>query len=106
MTKRLFCLTLLLTVGILSYNFAQDNTKVGLPEGAIARLGKRWNRCNGGSHRMVLRLAVGTEIGAWVYDVNTGAGTVLFPTALRHANNRAFGTIQISRMAACPSCYH
>ena len=62
MTKRLFCLTLLLTVGILSYNFAQDNTKVGLPEGAIARLGK------GGINLMRFspdgtRLVVGTDVG-------------------------------------------
>ena len=40
MTKRLFCIILLLMVGILSNSPAQDNTKVGLPEGAIARLGK------------------------------------------------------------------
>lgn len=75
---------------MLSNSFAQDNTKVGLPEGAIARLGK------GGIVAMQFspdgtRLAVGTEIGVWIYDVNTGAGTILLPTELRHANNRAFG---------------
>ena len=77
MTKRLFCLTLLLTVGILSYNFAQDNTKVGLPEGAIARLGK------GGINLMRFspdgtRLVVGTDVGVWVYDVPDRKETALF----------------------------
>ena len=86
----LFFLVILFPAVPLLTSFAQDNTKVGLPEGAIARLGK------GGIVAMRFspdgtRLAIGTEIGAWVYDVNTGAGTILLPTALRHANNRAFG---------------
>ena len=76
-TKCLFCLTLLLTVGILSHSFAQDNTKVGLPEGAIARLGK------GGINLMRFspdgtRLVVGTDVGVWVYDVPDGKETALF----------------------------
>ena len=91
MTKRLFCLTLLLTVGILSYSFAQDNTKVGLPEGAIARLGK------GGINIMRFspdgtRLAVGTDVGVWVYDVPDGKETALFTEHPRRANAIAFST--------------
>ena len=38
--KRLFFLLILLHAVPLLTSFAQDNTKVGLPEGAIARLGK------------------------------------------------------------------
>ena len=75
--KRLFCLTSLLTIGLLLNSFAQDNTKVGLPEGAIARLGK------GGISLMRFspdgtRLVVGTNVGVWVYDVPDGKETALF----------------------------
>ena len=89
MTKRLFCLTLLLTVGILSYNFAQDNTKIGLPEGAITRLGK------GGINLMRFspdgtRLAVGTDVGVWVYDVPNGKKTALFTEHTGQVNALAF----------------
>ena len=64
--KRVLFTTFLLNVVFLLTSFAQDNTKVGLPEGAIARLGK------GGIVAMRFspdgaRLAIGTEIGAWVY---------------------------------------
>ncbi len=38
--KNQFFITFLLTIVLLSNSFAQDNTQVGLPEGAIARLGK------------------------------------------------------------------
>ena len=89
MMKRLFCLTLLLTIGVLSASFAQDNTKVGLPEGAIARLGK------GGINLMRFspdgtRLAVGTDVGVWVYDVPDGKGTALFTEHTGQANALAF----------------
>ena len=91
MTKRLFYLTLLLTVGILSNSFAQDNTKVGLPEGAIARLGK------GGINLMRFspdgaRLAVGTDVGVWVYDVPDGKETALFTGHTGQVNALAFST--------------
>ena len=89
MTKRLFCLTLLLTVGILSYSFAQDNTKVGLPEGAIARLGK------GGINLMRFspdgtRLVVGTDVAVWVYDIPNGNETALFTGHTGQVNALAF----------------
>ena len=66
--KRLFFSTILLNAILFLTSFAQDNTKVGLPEGAIARLGK------GGINFMRFspdgtRLAVGTDVGVWLYDV-------------------------------------
>ena len=87
--KRLFCLTLLLTIGILSTSFAQDNTKVGLPEGSIARLGK------GGINLMRFspdgtRLVVGTDVGVWVYDVPSGEETALFTGDTGQVNALAF----------------
>ena len=88
-TGRLPFITLLLTVGILSHSFAQDNTKVGLPEGAIARLGK------GGINLMQFspdgtRLVVGTDVGVWVYDVPDGKETVLFTGHTGRVNALAF----------------
>ncbi len=61
----------------VSTSFAQDNTQVGLPEGAIARLGK------GGINVMQFspdgkHLAVGTSIGVWLYDVEDGKETPLY----------------------------
>ena len=101
--KHLFFITAFLMAVMLSNSFAQDkdNTKGGLPEGAIARLGK------GGIVAMRFspngtRLAVGTEIGTWVYDVNTGAGTILLPTELRYANNRAFGSSRPAEWQPAP----
>ena len=87
--KRLFCLTSLLTIGLLLNSFAQDNTKVGLPEGAIARLGK------GGISLMRFspdgtRLVVGTNVGVWVYDVPDGKETALFTGHTGRVNALAF----------------
>ena len=88
-TGRLPFITLLLTVGILSNSFAQDNTKIGLPEGAIARLGK------GGINLMRFspdgtRLVVGTDVGVWVYDVPDGKETALFTGHGGQVNALAF----------------
>ena len=90
-TKHLFSIAFLLTVGIFSISFAQDNTKVGLPEGAIARLGK------GGINIMRFspdgtRLAVGTDVGVWLYDVPDGKETALFTEHLGQVNALAFST--------------
>lgn len=70
-TKYLLFIIVLLIVVILPTGFCQDNTQVGLPEDAIARLGK------GGIN--VIRfspdgthLVVGTDIGVWLYDVEHG----------------------------------
>ena len=66
---------LFLTITITLY--AQDNTQVGLPEDAIARLGK------GGINTMQFSpdgslLAVGTDVGVWLYDASNGKETALF----------------------------
>ena len=70
-------------------NYAEDNTKVGLPEGATARLGK------GGIN--IIRfspdgtyLAVGTDVGVWLYDVQDGTETALFSDHVGHVNALAF----------------
>ena len=88
-TIQRFFITLLLTVGTFSNSFAQDNTKVGLPEGAIARLGK------GGINLMRFspdgtRLVVGTDVGVWVYDVPDGNETALFTGHNGQVNALAF----------------
>ena len=67
---------ILMFVGLTSYVHAQDNTQLGLPDGAIARLGK------GGINIMRFspdgtRLAVGTDVGLWLYDVPDGKATAL-----------------------------
>ena len=74
---------------MLANSFAQDNTKVGLPEGAIARLGK------GGINLMRFspdgtRLVVGTDVGVWVYDVPDGKETALFTEHTGQVNAIAF----------------
>ena len=79
----------LLAAAILSNSFAQDNTTVGLPEDAIARLGK------GGINLMQFspdgtRLAVGTDIGVWLYDVPDGKETALFTEHPGQVNALAF----------------
>ncbi len=90
-TKYLFFITFLSVAVILSSSFAQDNTKAGLPEGAIARLGK------GGINLMRFspdgtRLAVGTDVGVWVYDVPDGKETALFTEHPGQVNALAFST--------------
>ena len=69
--KILFFITMLCVAGVIPNSLAQDNTQVGLPEGAIARLGK------GGISVMKFladetHLAVGTDVGVWIYDTRTG----------------------------------
>lgn len=86
------CFTaLLLHVVLLPISFAQDNTIVGLPEGAIARLGK------GGINIMRFspdgtRLTVGTDIGVWLYDVPDAKETALFTQHNGQVNAIAFST--------------
>ena len=89
--KRLFFTIFLLNVALLLGSFAEDNTKAGLPEGAIARLGK------GGINIMRFspdgtRLAVGTDVGVWVYDVPDGKETALFTEHPGQVNALAFST--------------
>ena len=89
--KRVLFTAFLLNVVCLLTSFAQDNTKVGLPEGAIARLGK------GGINLMRFspdgtRLVVGTDVGVWVYDVPDGKETALFTEHTGQVNALAFST--------------
>lgn len=69
--KRLFFTVFLLVSVLLPPIFAQPDTYVNLPDGAVARFGK-------GKITVMryladgTRLAVGTDIGVWIYDVSTG----------------------------------
>ena len=90
-TKELFFIILLLTIVVILNSSAQDNTKAGLPEGAIARLGK------GGINLMRFspdgtHLAVGTDVGVWLYDVPDGKETALFTEHTGQVNALAFST--------------
>ena len=90
-TKQFFFLSFLFSAAIILSSFAQDNTKVGLPEGAIARLGK------GGINIMRFspdgtRLVVGTDVAVWVYDVPSGEETALFTGHTGQVNALAFST--------------
>ena len=87
--KHLFFITLLCVAAALPISFAQDNTQIGLPEGAIARLGK------GGINFMRFspdgtRLAVGTDVGVWLYNVEDGKETALFTEQRGQVNSLAF----------------
>ena len=67
----------------------QDNTQGELPEGVIARLGK------GGINLMQFSpdgkyLVVGTDVGVWVYDTDTGNEKGLFSNVPGHINALAF----------------
>ncbi|MDE0638759.1 MAG: WD40 repeat domain-containing protein [Candidatus Poribacteria bacterium] len=82
-------ITLMLVGVMLPISFAQDNSQIGLPEGAIARLGK------GGINIMRFspdgrRLAVGTDVGVWLYDVPDGKETALFTGQPGQVNALAF----------------
>ncbi len=76
MKVKYLLITVLLINVIYSTGFCQDNIEVGLPEGAIARIGK------GGINVMRFspdgtHLAVGTDVGVWLYDVQTGKETYI-----------------------------
>ena len=88
-TKCQLIITVLLTVVILQNGFCQNNTQVGLPEGSIARIGK------GGINIMRFSpdgtlLAVGTDVGLWLYDVPDGKVTALFTGQSGQVNALAF----------------
>lgn len=92
-----FSILVLSFVPILT-NFAQDNTQAGLPEGAIARLGK------GGINVLCFspngsRLAVGSDIGISLYDINTKEEIDLPNRVLGQINTIAFSND--SRILAC-----
>ena len=66
-----FCLS-------MAFGEYESSTQIGLPEGAIARLGK------GAISKIAYspdgtRLAVGSSIGVWIYDIEKGKALDLFP---------------------------
>ena len=69
--------------------YAQEPKQNNLPEGAIARLGK------GGINLIRFspdgsKLAVGTDIGLWLYDVKKGVSSGLFTRDIGQVNVLAF----------------
>ena len=86
--KQILLYTIILIL-LTSISTPQDNTQEGLPAGAIARLGK------GGINIMRfspdgMHLAVGTDVGVWLYDVEKGTGTPLFAESPVQVNALAF----------------
>lgn len=78
--------------------FHQHETRTGLPEGAIARLGK------GGINVMRFspdgkHLAIGSDVGVWVYDVATGEEIPLPNKVIGQVNAIAFSSD--NRILAC-----
>ena len=63
---------LLISICLLPSSFAQNYTRLGLPEGAIARFGKGYINDVKYSPDGT-RLAVATSIGVWLYDTSTDA---------------------------------
>ncbi len=87
--KLIFITVLQIFMLYLTASYAQDNTKTGLPEGAFARLGK------GGINTMRFssdgtHLAVGTDVGLWLYDARTGQETAMFTGHKGQVNAIAF----------------
>ena len=72
---------------------AQNHNPVGLPDGALARLGKGWI---GTGDRAVAyspdgtRLAVASSIGIWLYDPHTGAEVALLKGHTHWVNSVSF----------------
>ncbi|RKU30875.1 hypothetical protein C6497_04150 [Candidatus Poribacteria bacterium] len=75
-TIYLIGITILFFVTYLSDNQAEEYAQTGLPDGAYARLGKGninvMRFTPSGTH-----LVVGTDIGLLIYDIKTGAETIL-----------------------------
>ena len=91
MKKRsLFSIAFLL-VGVLFVqgSRAEDYTRWGLPEGALARLGKGYIREVAYSPDGT-RLAVGSSPGIWLYDTSTGAEVALLQGHTGRVNSVSF----------------
>lgn len=91
MKQILFFIFFMLLVSVLplSNSFARDYTQMGLPEGAITRLGKGYINDiayapNG------TRLAVATSIGVWFYDTSTDTELNLLSEVPDYAQAIAF----------------
>ena len=102
--KYLLFIWVLLTVVILPTGFCQDNTQIGLPDGAIARLGKGRITVMQFSSDGVY-LAVGTTIGVWLYNVNTRNAVALFPSQSRRVDNKAFDPSNTKEWQAAVTAY-
>ncbi len=81
----------LIFIALITSSSAQENARVELPEYAIARLGK------GGVNIINFspdgtRLAIGTSIGVWIYNVETEIGSALPVGNIRYFNSLAFST--------------
>ena len=81
----------LIFITLITASFAQDNAQVELPENAIARLSK------GGIDIIKFspdgtRLAIGTSIGVWIYNVENESATALPVGNIRYFNTLAFST--------------
>ncbi len=90
MKSVLFSIFLLL-IALYHHSYADYNSHIGIPEDAIARLGK------GGINLMQFspdgtKLAVGTDVGMWIYNVATGQETPLFPVHTGEVNALAFSS--------------
>ena len=75
MRKSRFIILGSLFVAVLSlqHSYAQDYTRMGLPEGAKMRLGKGWISGDVTFSADGTVLAVPCRTGVWLYDVETGA---------------------------------
>ncbi len=87
----IFWMLLIVTTFCLPYTFAQDYARWGLPEGAIARLGKGYINDMEYSPDGT-QLAVATSIGIWIYDAKTYKELALFreSNSLYYGNRRIF----------------
>ena len=72
-----------------SSSFAQNYTRIGLPEGAIARFGKGYVNDVKYSPDGT-RLAVATSIGVWLYDTSTDTELALLSEAPDYVETIAF----------------
>ncbi len=68
---------LLAAVLVVQESRAQDYVRLGLPEGAIARLGKGFISGDVAYSPDGMRLAVSSSIGIWLYDAGTGVEIAL-----------------------------
>ena len=88
---RFFNLSLLIVFTLaLQASFAQDYTRWGLPDSAIARLGKGGITGNVAYSPDGRRLAVTSNIGIWLYDARTYAEVNLIARHTRIAYSVAF----------------
>ena len=89
MINHFFTFIVLLTFVFHVSGYAEDPEQTHVPEGAIARLGK------GGINLIRFspdgsKLAVGTDIGLWLYDVKEGVSSGLFTGDIGQVNVLAF----------------